>query len=79
MLSISGHFLKFILDVTILPLVSCGGSSTKTEMHLFGGEGRAPARVDITPKYREKHSVTLVKNEDFLAMAFVLASLRLVC
>jgi len=27
---------------------------------------KVPARVDITSKYPEKHSVTLVKNENFL-------------
>jgi len=40
---------------------------------------RTPEGVDIRSKYPNKHSVTLVKNKDFLfGGGLVLASLRLV-
>jgi len=38
---------------------------------------RAPVRVEIRSKYPEKHSVTLVRNEDFFCVGVALASLRL--
>ena len=36
------------------------------DFHDLWGHLRAPERVDIRSKYPKKHSVTLVKDEDFL-------------